>query len=127
MTLYSRNWTFSTSCNAVICSSIMFGFVCWGGNIVKLDRGRLEKIVKKKAGHVLGKPLDSFKTLHKNRLYRKRMPILNDPTHPVRHYLIAHVATGVENFYFQEQIQTVIKPRFYPQLCQFSMENYTSH
>ena len=48
MTLYSRNWTFSTSCNAVICSSIMFGFVCWGGNIVKLDRGRLEKIVKKK-------------------------------------------------------------------------------
>ena len=44
--------------NAVICSS-----VCWGGNISKLDRGRLEKIVKR-AGHVVGKPLDSFKTLH---------------------------------------------------------------
>ena len=25
----------------------MFGSVCWGGNISKLDRGRLEKIVKK--------------------------------------------------------------------------------
>ena len=37
-----------TFCNAVICSSIMFGSVCWGGNISKLDRGRLEKIVKKK-------------------------------------------------------------------------------
>ena len=34
--------------NAVICSSIMFGSVCWGGNTSKLDRGRLEKIVKKK-------------------------------------------------------------------------------
>ena len=34
--------------NAVICSIIMFGSVCWGGNISKLDRGRLEKIVKKK-------------------------------------------------------------------------------
>ena len=33
--------------NAVICSIIMFGSVYWGGNISKLDRGRLEKIVKK--------------------------------------------------------------------------------
>ena len=33
--------------DAVICSIIMFGSVCWGGNISKLDRGGLEKIVKK--------------------------------------------------------------------------------
>ena len=64
--------------NAVICSIIMFGSVCWGGNISKLDRGKLEKIAKKKrkkAGHVVGKPMDSFKTLHKKRLYRKLMQI----------------------------------------------------
>ena len=73
--------------NAVICNIIMLGSLCWGGNISKLDRGRLEKIVKKKkAGHVVGKPLDSFKTLHEKRWYRKLMQILNDPTHPVRHY-----------------------------------------
>ena len=71
--------------NAVMCSIIMFGSVCWGGNISKLDRGRLEKIVKK-AGHVVGKPLDSFKTLHEKRLYRKLKQILNDPKHPMRHY-----------------------------------------
>ena len=70
---------------AVMCSIIMFGSVCWGGNISKLDRGRLEKIVKK-AGHVVGKPLDSFKTLHEKRLYRKLKQILNDPKHPMRHY-----------------------------------------
>ena len=34
--------------NTVICSSIMFGSACWGGHISKLDKGRLEKIVKKK-------------------------------------------------------------------------------
>ena len=34
----------------------------------------------------MGKPLDSFKTVHEKRLYRKLMQILNDPTHPVRHY-----------------------------------------
>ena len=58
---YSR-----TFYNVVMCSIIMFGFVCWGGNISKLDRRRLEKIVKK-AGHVVGKPLDSFKTLHEKK------------------------------------------------------------
>ena len=55
--------------NAVICSIIRFGSVCWGENISKLDRGRLEKIVKKeeekKAGHVVGKLLDNFKTTRK--------------------------------------------------------------
>ena len=39
--------------NAVICSSIMFGSVCWGGNISKLDRGKLEKIVKKQTNIVM--------------------------------------------------------------------------
>ena len=33
--------------NAVIGSIIMFGSVCWGGNISKLDRRRLEKDCKK--------------------------------------------------------------------------------
>ena len=65
--------------NAVICSIIMFGSVCWGENISKLDRGRLEKIVKKKkkkkkAGHVVGKPLDSFKTLHEKETVQKTNP-----------------------------------------------------
>ena len=58
--------------NAVICSITMLGSLCWGGNISQLDRGSLEKIVKK-AGHVVGKPLDSLKTLHEKRLYRKLM------------------------------------------------------
>ena len=109
-----------TFCNAVICSSIMFGSVCWGGNISKLDRGRLEKFVKK-ASHVVGKPLDNFKTLHEKRLYRKLMQILNDSTHPVRHCFNSF-RTGVEDFCFREQIQTVIKPRFYPRFCQFLMK-----
>ena len=33
--------------NAVICSIIMFGSICCGGNISKLDRGRLEILLKK--------------------------------------------------------------------------------
>ena len=58
---------YNASLLSYICSRSIFGSVCWGGNISKLDRGRLEKIVKKarkKAGHVVGIPRDSFKTLH---------------------------------------------------------------
>ena len=36
--------------------------------------------------------------------------------------LIADVATGVEDFYFREQIQIVIKPCFYPRFCRFLMK-----
>ena len=58
--------------NAVICSIIVYGSVCWGGNISKFNRGRLEKIVKKKkAGHAVGMPLDSFKTFYEKRLLKK--------------------------------------------------------
>ena len=46
----------------------------WGGNSSKFDRERLEKTVKKrrkkkkkKGGHVVGKPLDSFKTVEEFR------------------------------------------------------------
>ena len=56
--------------NAVICSLIMFCSVCWGGNISNFDRPRWDKMVKK-ADHVVGTPLDSFKTLHEKRLYKK--------------------------------------------------------
>ena len=34
--------------NALICSFIMFGSLCWGGNSSKFDNWRLEKVVKKK-------------------------------------------------------------------------------
>ena len=52
--------------NAVICLVLSV----WVG--INFDRGRFEKIVKKKkAGHVVGKPLDSFKTLIKKRLYKR--------------------------------------------------------
>ena len=51
-----------THYRAVICNLIVFGSLCWGGNISQFYRGRLEKIVNK-AGHVVGMRLESFQTL----------------------------------------------------------------
>ena len=108
--------------NAVICSIIMFGSVCWGGNISKLDTGRLEKIVKKrrKAGHVVGKPLDSFKTLHEKRLYKKLMQILNDPTHPMRQYFDSRRSN-------RSGIFLLPRTNILPWALSVFNENYTSH
>ena len=52
------------------------------------------------------------------------MQILNDSAHPTDTALIADTATGVEDFYSQEQnlIKTIIKLCFYPWLCQFLMK-----
>ena len=36
--------------NSVICSIIMFGSICWVGNISKFDRGRLENMIKQDMG-----------------------------------------------------------------------------
>ena len=58
--------------NAVVCSIIVFGSVCWGGNISNLIKGGWKRLSKKahkkqkKTGHVVGMPLDSFKTHMKN-------------------------------------------------------------
>ena len=113
--------------NIVICSIIMFGSVCWGGNISKLDRGRLEKIVKK-AGHVVGKPLDSFKTLHEKRLYRKLMQILNDPTHPVRHYFDSRCSNRSGRLFFllPRTNTNRYKASFLPSALSDFNENYKS-
>ena len=46
--------------NAVICSLIMFGLFDGGGNISKFDRGRLDKIVKKKSRLCCGKATGQF-------------------------------------------------------------------
>ena len=81
----------------------MFGSVCWGGNISKLDRGRLEKIVKKKksrscCGKATGQCYDFTRkeTVQKINANIKR-PYTSNETQAT---LIADVATGVEDFYF---------------------------
>ena len=117
--------------NAVICSIIIFGSVCWGENISKLARGRLEKIVKKKkkkiAGHFVGKPLDSFKTLHEKRLYRKLMQILNDPTYLMRHYFDSRRSNRSGRFLLPRTNANRYKASFSPSALSVFNENYTSH
>ena len=119
--------------NAVICSIIIFGSLCWGGNTSKLDRGRLEKIVKKRrrkkeeAGHGVGKPLDSFKIFYTKRDYRKLMQILNDPTHPMRHYFDSRRSNRSGRYLLPRTNTNRYKASFLPSALSLFNENYTIH
>ena len=119
--------------NAVICSIIVYGSVCWGGNISKFEWGRLEKTVKKekknkeKAGHVVGMPLDSLKALYEKRLFKKLMQILNDPTHPMRHYFDSRRSNRIGRFLLPKTNTNRYKASLLPSALSVFNENYNSH
>ena len=57
-------------CTCSISSVLIFSCVCWGGNISKKDRDRLDKIIKK-AQSVIGKRQDKFDTHYQRWLTNK--------------------------------------------------------
>ena len=75
----------------------------------------------------MGKPLDSFKTLHEKRLYRKLLQILNDPTHPMRHYFDSRRSNRNGRFSLQRTNTNRYKASFLPSALSVFNENYTSH
>ena len=62
----------------------------------------------------MGEPLDSFKTLHEKRLYRKLMQILNDPTHPMRHYFDSRRSNRSGRFLLPRTNKNRYKASFLP-------------
>ncbi|KAK7098508.1 hypothetical protein V1264_002783 [Littorina saxatilis] len=70
---------YTSTCNSVL----YFGSVCWGGNINKQDRDRLDKFIRKASG-VVGRKQDNFTSTHERRLTDKVQKILADDSHPLR-------------------------------------------
>ena len=68
--------------NAAISSILVYGSVCWGGNISKRDWERIEKVIKK-TEKVTGGHHDSFDILYHIRLTNKTARILSDDSHPL--------------------------------------------
>ena len=66
---------------SAISSLLTYGCVCWGGNVSKQDRDKLDKIIRK-AESVVGKRQNRFDTYYQGRLTNKLTTILHDDTHP---------------------------------------------
>ena len=76
----------------------------------------------------MGKPLESFKTLHEKRLYRKLMQILHDSTHPMRHYFDSRRSNRSGRFLLpRTNTNRYYKATFLPSALSVFNENYTSH
>ena len=75
----------------------------------------------------MGKPLDSFKTLHETKLYRKLMQILNDSTQPMRHYFDSRRSNRSGRVLLPRTNTNRYKALFLPSALSVFIENYTSH
>ncbi len=69
--------------SSIISSVLTYGLTCWGGNMTKQDRNRLDKLIKKASG-VVGKTQDSIGQTYHKRVMNKLSGILQDDTHPLR-------------------------------------------
>ena len=65
---------------SIVSSTLTFGLACWGGNLLKHDRDKLNRIIKT-ASVVIGKEQEDIGTIHEHRTLSKMKKILNDKTH----------------------------------------------
>ena len=69
--------------SSVVRSVMSFGLVCWGGNLVKDDVNKMDKLIKR-ASSIVGRKQDDFMRLYDRRVVVKLSDILSDDTHPLR-------------------------------------------
>ena len=65
----------------IVCSTLTFGLACCGGNLLRHDTDKLNRIIKT-ASVVIGKEQEDIDTIPKHRTLSKMKKILNDKTHP---------------------------------------------
>ena len=54
----------------IVCSALTFGLACWGGNLLKHDRDKLNRIIKT-VSVVIGEEQEDIGTFHKHRALSK--------------------------------------------------------
>ena len=68
--------------SSIVSSTMTFGLLYWGGNLLRQDRERIEKLIKT-AGEVVGKNQEDIMIQRERRILNKMKLILKDKTRPV--------------------------------------------
>ena len=63
-------------------SVLMYGIVCWGGNILQRDKSKINILIKK-ASKMCNCNLPCFDELYTTACTKKANSIINDPQHPL--------------------------------------------
>ncbi|KAI4903258.1 hypothetical protein NFI96_009778 [Prochilodus magdalenae] len=77
---------------SVVTGAVFFAAVCWEGSIKGPNAKKLNKLTRK-AGSVLGCPLDGFEQMVKRRSLNKLTPILHNTSHPLHDLLVRQRST----------------------------------
>ena len=72
--------------SSVVVSAISYAAVCWGGGATMRDIGRLNRLIKK-AGSVLGRPMDALEVVVERRRESMLLNIMDNTNHPLHHTL----------------------------------------
>ena len=77
---------------SVVVGAVFFAAVCWGGSIRGADAKKLNKLIRK-AGSVLGCPLDGFELVVEHRSLNKLTATLDNTSHPLHDLLVRQRST----------------------------------
>lgn len=68
--------------NASICGVWRYCLICWGGNVTRTERDRIDHVIRK-AGRVIGGHQPSVDSVYQCLLQTKLDSVWNDKTHPL--------------------------------------------
>jgi hypothetical protein len=68
--------------DSVVESVWRYCLLCWGGNVAKGDRERIDRIVKE-AGRIIGVSRQDFETAYTDLLIKKLTDVMDDASHPL--------------------------------------------
>ncbi len=109
---------------STVSSVLFYGAVCWGGNINKRDKDRIEKFIKKASG-VVGRKQDSFSSVHERRLTDKLQSVLTDDMHPLRQEFDSRLMERSGRYRVPNARTTRYKNSFVPAAITATNEHFT--
>ncbi|PIK43898.1 hypothetical protein BSL78_19228 [Apostichopus japonicus] len=72
--------------NSIICGVWRYCLICWGGNVTKVEKDRIDHIIRK-AGGVIGGQQHTVDSVYQSLLQTKLDSVWNDCCHPLHCYL----------------------------------------
>ena len=109
--------------DSVVESVWRYCLLCWGGNVSKGDRERVERIVKE-AGKIIGVSRQDFGSVYTDLLIKKLHHVVDDASHPLHDCLSGQLITRSGRMRLPSVSTNRYLSSFVPQAIRFHNANY---